>query len=72
MCVQLFSFCLLLIIFCCLFSIIFPFVFSARLTCCSVYMLHVGSGFEGLRVEGLFGFLLVGSFVCFYVYFMYT
>jgi hypothetical protein len=33
-------------------------------------MLHVGSGFEGLRVESLFGFLLVGSVVCSCVYFL--
>jgi hypothetical protein len=35
-------------------------------------MLHVGYGFEGLRVEGLFGFLLLGSFVCSCVYFLCT
>lgn len=33
-------------------------------------MLHVGSGFEGPRVEGLFGFLLVDSFNCSCVYFL--
>jgi hypothetical protein len=40
-------------------------------------MLHVSFGFEGLRIEGLFGFLLVGSFfvgnsVCSCVFFMCT
>jgi hypothetical protein len=44
---------------------------KARLTCRSVYA-HVSFGFEGLRVKGLFGFLLVGSFVCSFVCFLCT
>jgi hypothetical protein len=50
-------------------------VFLARerqSSCAVACMLHVGSGFEGLRVERLFGFLLVGNFVCSCAYFLCT
>jgi hypothetical protein len=50
-------------------------VFSVREgqdSCSVACILHMGSGFEGLKVVGLFEFLLVGSFVCSCVYFLYT
>jgi hypothetical protein len=41
-------------------------------SCAVACMLHVGSGFEGLVVEGLFGFLLFANFNCSYIYFLCT